>query len=63
MHLQCSTDAKSSLPVLQAEFALEVAAFFSMTHTDAISLARTFSWAIINCQFGSTSTPHWRASS
>lgn len=63
MHLQCSTDAKSALPVLGAEFVLEVAAFISMTHTDAITLAWTFSWAIINCQFGSISSPCWRASS
>lgn len=60
MHLQHSADAKSTLPALGAEFILEVASFISVTHTDAISLVWAFSWAIINCQFGSVSYPYWR---
>lgn len=63
MHLQCSTDAKSTLPALWAEFILEVAAFISRTRTDAVSLVWAFFWAIINCQFGSVSSSYWRASS
>lgn len=63
MHLQSFTDANSILPALGAEFVVKVVAFISMTHTDAISLAGTSSQAIVNCQFGSVFSPHWRASS